>query len=129
MHDAVADRAGQISTDLLAQEGDDLVERRRRVAHLRSRPRLIDEGLSLDVPGQEVRACADALDLSFEAALELVVCTDFEQLKFDARAACVDHEDGFGHGSGPDRVVRSSTVSKQHGHGAGRHARPQVVRP
>jgi len=63
---------------LPAQEGDDLVERRRRVVHLGPSPRLIDEGFSLGVPSEEVRARADTLDLSFEAPLELVAGADLK---------------------------------------------------
>ena len=128
VHDAMADRRRQLSADLLAQERNDLVERRRHVAHFPRGPRLIDEGLSLDVFGEQARARADALDLPFHAPLEPVMGDNSEQLKLDARAAGVEHKDGFGHGSGPDRLFRPSAVREKHGHGAGRHARSHIVR-
>ena len=71
--DAMTDCRRQLPADLPAQEGDDLVEGRRHVAHLRRGPRFIDERLPIDVLGHQVRPCADALDLSSEAPLELII--------------------------------------------------------
>ena len=44
----------------------------------------------------QVGVRADALDLSLEAALKPVARSDLEQLELDARAARIDHKDGFG---------------------------------
>ena len=70
--DAMTDCRRQLAADLPAQEGDDPVEGRRRVAHLRRRPRFIDERLPTNVLGHQVRPCTDALYLSSKAALKLI---------------------------------------------------------
>ena len=44
---------------------------------------------------------ADALDLAFQAAPQLVAGADLEKLKLDARAAGVDDEDRVRHGVRP----------------------------
>jgi hypothetical protein len=42
VYDAMADRSGELA-DVSAQEGNDLVERRQNVPHLRGRPRFVDK--------------------------------------------------------------------------------------
>jgi hypothetical protein len=95
MHNAMADGCGQVSAHLLSQERDDFIERRRHLAYFPSRPRVIDEGFSLDVFRHQMRACADTVDLSFHAPLKLVMSDNCEQLELDARAAGVENQNGY----------------------------------
>ena len=83
MYDAMANRDRQAS-DLGAQKVDDLAERRRHVGHLRAKPCLVDKGLASHALGEKSRMNSDAFDLAFQEALQLIACTDLEELKLDA---------------------------------------------
>ena len=112
MHHAMADRDRQAS-DLCAQELHDLSQRRRHIGNVRAGP-----GLSISVSpstplAKKPRMDADAFDLAFQEALQPIAFADREQLKLDARAAGIDDEDGVGHGSGPDRLLRHLAVAEQ----------------
>ena len=106
VNDTVADDDRKFTADLRAQEPDDFVERCRHGIYLRGRPGLIDQQFPFRAFGDQVRVRADAFDLSLEAPLKPVACSDLEQLELDARAARIHHKDGFrGHGSGPQSAA------------------------
>ena len=100
MHDPVAYRRRQRS-NLFAQELYDFAQGGGYVGHVRDRPGVVDEDLALHVLGDKPWTNADALNLAFEATLQLITGASREQLKLYARATGVDDEDRVRHGVRP----------------------------
>jgi hypothetical protein len=95
------------------------------------RPAPVDQDLALCVLGDEMRQCADALDLPLGRQQRPVVLADPVDREFQAGGAGIDGQDGVGHRSllGGTRHTGPlpASVGEQHGNCTGGHARPHRV--
>ena len=128
VYDAMADRCGE-PADVSAQEGNDLVERRQNVPHLRGRPRFVDKVFAFEPSRDEVRLHANTLDLPFKrrsswspAATENSWNLMLELPAFTTRTVSVTALD-------LDGLLGYLTVPEKNGDGAGGHARSYIICP
>jgi hypothetical protein len=91
MRNSVPNRHRQFRPNLLAQKAYQFFERCRYGGNFRRGPPLIDQCLSRRVLGNESRLCPDAFYLTFEAPFQLLIISNCEQLKLDARTTSVHH--------------------------------------
>ena len=91
MRNAVSDRHRQVRANLLAQEADQFSSAAGRVA-TSAAGQLSSISVSPVVPLATSRGlCPNSFYLTFEAPFQLIILSNSEQLKLDARATCIHH--------------------------------------